>query len=143
MINILAVEQDQHFASVIYYALSDKSSYHLAVVESGYTALEAIGQKRFDLIIISKNLTYMSGYKTAAKIREIIGFGVSPFVMTASEFSREDVEQLLPMGVFDFWEMPVSPQRIRLAADMVGKYWRSERDNLNSYREFLDRNGKK
>lgn len=140
MINILAVEQDQQLASVIYYALSDKSRYHLAVVGTGYTALEAIEQKRFDLIIVSKNLSYMNGYKTAVKIRERLGFEASPFVMTAPEFSREEVEEFLPLGVFDFWEMPVSPQRIRLAADMVGRYWKSGRDNLVSYGEFLDRN---
>lgn len=140
MINILAVEQDQQMASVIYYALSDKSLYHLAVVESGYIAMEAIEQKRFDLIIVARDLTYMNGFKTAAKIRTRLGFEVSPFVITAPEFTREDVEGLLPSGVFDFWEMPVSPQRIRLTADMVGRYWKSGRDNLGSYREFLDRN---
>ncbi len=140
MINILAVEQDQQLASVIYYALSDKSCYHLAVVGSGYTALEAIEKKKFDLIIIARDISYMNGFKTATKIRERIGFEVSPFVITAPEFSQEDVEEFLPLGVFDFWEMPVSPQRIRLAADMVGKYWKSGKDNLASYREFLDRN---
>ena len=142
MINILAVEQNQQYASVIYHALSDKSRYHLAVVESGYTALEAIEQKRFDLIIIAKNLSYMDGYKTGTKIRERLGFEVSPFVIAANEFSRDEVEEFLSLGVFDFWEMPVSPQRIRLAADMVGEYWRSGKDNLASYREFLDRNSK-
>lgn len=142
MINILAVEHDRQIASVIYRALSDKSLYHLAVVESGYTAMEAIEQKRFDLIIIDRDLSYMNGFKTAAKIRARLGFEVSPFVITAPEFRREDIEELLPSGVFDFWEMPVSPQRIRLTADMVGRYWRSERDNLGSYREFLDRNGR-
>ena len=57
MINILAVENDQQTASMIYSALSQREKYHLAVVESGYTALEAIIQKKFGVIIIDRDLS--------------------------------------------------------------------------------------
>lgn len=143
MINILAAENDRQTASLIYSTLSDKEKYHLAVVESGYTALEAIAQKRFDIIIIDRDLSYMNGAKTAQKIRERLGAELSPFVITAPEFSRDDVEEFIPFGVFDFWEMPVSIQRIRLTVDTVAKGWKGQRDNLLNYREFLERNGKK
>ena len=142
MINILAVENDQQTASMIYSALSQREKYHLAVVESGYTALEAIIQKKFGVIIIDRDLSYMNGVKTAGKIRERLGSENPPFVITAPFFTRDDVEEFLPFGVFDFWERPVSIQRIRLTVDMIAKSWRSKRDNLVTYREFLDRNGK-
>ncbi len=142
MINILAVENDQQTASMIYSALSQREKYHLAVVESGYTALEAIAQKQFNIIIIDRDLSYMNGAKTAEKIRERLGDENPPFVITAPFFTRDDVEEFLPFGVFDFWERPVSIQRIRLTVDMIAKSWRSKRDNLVNYREFLDRNGK-
>lgn len=142
MTNILAVENDQQTASMIYSALSQREKYHLAIVESGYTALEAITQKQFDLIIIDRDLSYMNGVKTAGKIREKLGGDKPPFVITAPFFTRDDVEELLPFGVFDFWERPVSIQRIRLTVDMIAKSWKSQRDNLVNYREFLDRNGK-
>ena len=142
MINILAAENDRQTASLIYSALSEREKYHLAIVESGYTALEAIEQKRFDIIIIDRDLSYMNGAKTAKKIRERLGFEFSPFVITAPFFTRDDVEEFLPFGIFDFWERPVGIQRIRLTVDTVARGWRSSKDNLVNYREFLDRNGK-
>lgn len=138
MINILAVEHDPKMASLIYYALSDKSLYHLAIVESGYTAMEAIGQKQFDVIIINRDLSYMNGYKTALKLRTVLGKETSPFVITASDFTQREIEEFIPLGVFDFWEMPVSVQRIKLTVDMA-KDWQNDGDNLKSYREFADR----
>lgn len=143
MINILAVENDRQTASLIYSALSQREKYHLAIVESGYTALEAIGQKQFDVIIIDRDLSYMNGAKTALTIRERINDDYPPFVITAPFFTKDDVEEFLPSGVFDFWERPVSIQRIRLTVDMIARGWKSQRDNLVSYREFLERNGKK
>lgn len=142
MINILAVENDRQTASLIYSALSDKEKYHLAVVESGYRALEAVELKRFNIIIIDRDLSYMNGAKTAKKIREKLGFEFSPFVVTAPFFTRDDVEEFLHLGIFDFWERPVSIQRIRLTVDTVAKGWKGSKDNLANYREFLDRNGK-
>ncbi|MCM1298569.1 MAG: response regulator, partial [[Eubacterium] siraeum] len=106
MINILAVENNRKISTQIYAALSDKSRYHLAVVESGYTALEAIGQKRFHLIIIGRDLAYMSGLKTAQKIRSILGDETPPFVICAAQFSREEIEDFLPTGIFDVLESP-------------------------------------
>lgn len=143
MINILAVENDRQTASLIYSALSDREKYHLAIVESGYTALEAVQLKRFDIIIIDRDLSYMNGAKTAKKIREKLGFELSPFVITAPLFTRDDVEEFLPFGIFDFWERPVGIQRIRLTVDTVAKGWKGPNDNLVNYREFLERNGKK
>ncbi len=139
MINILAVENNRKAASQIYAALSDKSRYHLAVVESGYTALEAIGQKNFHLIIIDRDLAYMNGLKTAQKIRSILGNETTPFVISAPKLTREEIEYFLPTGVFDFWEAPLSISRIRLTADMAEK-WRSRNDNILSYAEYLERN---
>ncbi len=142
MINILAVENDQKTASLIYSALSIKERYHLAVVESGYTALEAVSLKQFNVIIIDRDLSYMNGIKTAQKLRERIGSLGAPIVITAPFFTEDDINEFLPLGIFDFWERPVSIQRIRLTVDMAAKEWKGPRDNLSNYKEFLLRNGK-
>lgn len=141
MINILAVENNSQTASRIYSALSDRSRYHLAVVESGYTALEAIGLKNFDLIIIDRDLTFLSGYKTAVGLRKRLGIKMSPFVIVGSNLTKEEIEEFIPTGVFDFWHPAVSAQRIRLTADTVAEGWRSEKDNLKNYEEYLRRKG--
>ena len=138
MINILAVENDRFNASQIYATLSDKSRYHLAICESGYTALEAIEQKRFDLIIINRDLPYLNGLKTAQHIRRKLGMSVSPFVIVAPSFDKEEINDFISTGVFDFWEGPLRPQRIKLAADSA-PLWQGEEDNLRSYKEYLDR----
>ena len=139
MINILAVEKDGRNASLIYSVLSDKSRYHLAICESGYTALEAVGQKRFDMIIIARDLPYLSGLKTAHNIRRRIGMDVSPFIITAPSFTRDEVDEFISTGVFDFWEGPLRPQRVKLAADN-SPMWQGVQDNLQSYKEYMDRN---
>ena len=140
MINILAVENDSMNASQIYSALSDRRRYHLAICESGYTALEAVGQKTFDLIIIARDLPYLSGLKTARTIRKRIGMDVSPFIITAPSFEREEINEFIPTGVFDFWEQPLRTPRIKLAADSAPK-WQGTADNLQNFKEYLQRNG--
>lgn len=139
MVNILAVENDSRNASLIYSVLSDRSRYHLAICESGYTALEAVEQKKFDLIIISRDLPYINGLKTAQTIRRRIGMNISPFVITAPRFSRDEVEDFIATGVFDFWEYPLSTQRIKLTADSVTQ-WEGTNDNLLNYKEYVQRN---
>lgn len=139
MINILAVEHDGKNASLIYSTLSDRSRYHLAICDTGYTALEAVEQKKFDMIIIARDLPYLSGLKTARTIRRRIGMNRSPFIITAPSFNREEVDEFIQTGVFDFWEYPLSAQRIRLAAESM-KQWEGIQDNLQNYGEYAVRN---
>ena len=139
MINILAVENDSKNASQIYSTLSDRSRYHLAICESGYTALEAVGEKKFDMIIIARDLPYINGLKTARTIRRRIGMDISPFIITAPSFTRDEIEEFVQTGVFDFWEYPLSVQRIRLAAESISQ-WQGTQDNLQNYKEYALRN---
>ncbi len=142
MINILAVENNQKIASLIYSALSDRNRYHLAVVESGYTAIEAIGLKKFDLIIIDRDLSFFSGIKTAQSLRKRLSFNISPFVVTSgSRLTETEAEEFIKTGVFDFWEPPLNIQRVRLTADSVAESWNSPKDNLKNYTEYFDRLG--
>lgn len=142
MINILAVENDQKKASVIYSALSDRSRYHLAIVDSGYTAIEAIGQKKFDLIIIERDLSFMNGLKTARSLRKRLPGFLPPFVVISGELEEEEAEAFISTGVFDFWTSPLSIQRIRLTIESVAAEWRSANDNIKNYGEYLDRLGR-
>lgn len=142
MINILAVENDQKKASVIYSALSDRSRYHLAIVDSGYTAIEAIGQKKFDLIIIERDLSFMNGLKTARSLRKRLPGFLPPFVVIGGELEEEEAEAFISTGVFDFWTSPLSIQRIRLTIESVAAEWRSPNDNIKNYGEYLDRLGR-
>lgn len=142
MINILAVENDRKKSSVIYSALSDKSRYHLAIVDSGYTAIEAVGLKKFDLIIIERDLSFLSGLKTARSLRKRLSDNISPFVIVGDEFEEQEVEEFISTGVFDFWQSPLSIQRIRLTVESVANGWRSSMDNLKNYGEYLERLGR-
>lgn len=142
MINILAVENDRKKSSVIYSALSDKSRYHLAIVDSGYTAIEAVGLKKFDLIIIERDLSFLSGLKTARSLRKRLSDDISPFVIIGNEFEAQEVEEFISTGVFDFWQPPISIQRIRLTVESVANGWRSPMDNLKNYGEYLERLGR-
>lgn len=142
MINILAVENNQKKSSVIYSALSDKSRYHLAIVDSGYTAIEAVGLKKFDLIIIERDLSFLSGLKTAQSLRKRLSDNISPFVIIGEKLEEQEVEDFISTGVFDFWQPPLSIQRIRLTVESVANGWRSPVDNLKNYREYLERLGR-
>lgn len=141
MINILAVENNQQKSSVIYSALSDKSRYHLAIVDSGYTAIEAVGLKKFDLIIIERDLSFLSGLKTARSLRKRLSDDISPFVIIGEKLEQQEAEEFISTGVFDFWEPPLSIQRIRLTAESVAGGWKSPKDNIKNYGEYLERLG--
>ena len=51
----------------------------------------------------------------------------------------EEVDEFIKTGVFDFWEPPLNIQRIKLTVDSIAEGWRSPKDNLKNYSEYLDR----
>lgn len=79
--------------------------------------------------------------KTAVNLRKKLGYDVSPFVVTCNNLTDEEAEEFIRTGVFDFWETPISVQRIRLTVDCVAEGWRSDKDNLKSYKEYSERVG--
>ena len=140
MYNILLAECYPQLAESFRSALADRSRYNLVVVDSGYTALEAVDLKRFDLIIIENDLPYLSGLKTARNLRKKLTFDISPFVIVVPSLEREAVEDYFGCGVADFLTIPLRALKIQSVVERILTTWKSDKDNLRNYDHMLKNN---
>ena len=135
MYNILLAECYPQLAESFRSALADRSRYNLVVVDSGYTALEAVDLKRFDLIIIENDLPYLSGLKTARNLRKKL-----TFVIVVPSLERETVEDYFGCGVADFLTIPLRALKIQSVVERILTTWKSDKDNLRNYDHMLKNN---
>ena len=133
MYNILVVECYDYLADTFRAALSNNENYNVVVVESGYTALEAVDLKRFHLIIIENDLPYLSGVKTARNLRKKLTYDISPFIVVTPSLSRETVEDYFGSGVADFLTVPLRVPTIQNVVKNVLDTWKSDADNIKSF----------
>ena len=136
MYNILAVECYMNVSDIINQALSDATQYNVVIVDSGYTALEAIKLKRFDMAFIENDLPYLSGLKTARALRRYIGFERTPFVILVPELDEALISEYAGSGVADFIEIPLKSSRIKTSAEAILKNWKTPNDNIKNYIDF-------
>lgn len=133
MYNILVVECYDYLADTFRNALSNNEDYNVVIVESGYTALEAVDLKRFHLIIIENDLPYLSGVKTARNLRRKLSYDVSPFVVVTPSLNRETVEDYFSSGIADFLTVPLRIATIQNVVKKVLTTWKSAADNIKSF----------
>lgn len=137
MYNILLVESYDYLAENFRAALSNRELYNLVVVESGYTALEAVDLKHFDLIIIENDLPYLSGVKTARNLRKKLSYESTPFIAVVPSTNREMVEDYFGSGVADFLTIPLHTLAIQKTVENVLTKWKGPVNNLKNYEQMM------
>lgn len=114
---ILIVDDDPNVRRIVSLALSDDSPYEVQSVSSGEAALLHISRNPVDLLFTDIRMPGMSGLELVARVREldpktaVIVFTVSPEDLTPERAAELKIDCLL--------EKPVSPERMRLAVDLL------------------------
>ena len=85
--------------------------FSVELAANGQLAVEAVGQQRFDAILMDCQMPVMDGFAATARIRELSNGDVPIIAMTASAMSG-DRERCLDSGMNDYLPKPV--QRIDL-----------------------------
>jgi CheY-like chemotaxis protein len=114
---ILIVDDDPNIRRLVSLALSDDSPYDVHSVSSGEAALLHISRNPVDLLFTDIRMPGMSGLELVSRVREldpktaVIVFTVSPEDLTPERAAELKIDCLL--------EKPVSPERMRLAVDLL------------------------
>jgi DNA-binding response OmpR family regulator len=103
MSRILIVEDESHLAQGLLFNL-EAEGHEASVVETGESALESLGQRDFDLIVLDVMLPGVSGFEVAKDLR---GRGnYVPILMLTARSRAEDVLEGLEAGADDYLPKP-------------------------------------
>jgi DNA-binding NarL/FixJ family response regulator/predicted regulator of Ras-like GTPase activity (Roadblock/LC7/MglB family) len=114
---ILVVDDDVNVRRIVTLALSDDSPYEVHSVSSAEAALLHIARHPVDLLFTDIRMPGMNGLDLVQRVREldpktaVIVFTVSPQDLTPERAAQLKIDCLL--------EKPVSPDRMRLAVDLL------------------------
>lgn len=114
---ILVVDDDPHIRRIVSLALSDDSPYEVHAVASAEAAMLHIARQPVDLLFTDIRMPGMDGLELVQRVREldpttaVIVFTVSPQDLTHERAAQLKIDCLL--------EKPVSPDRMRLAVDLL------------------------
>lgn len=114
---ILIVDDDPNIRRLVSMTLTDDSPYLVHSVSSAEAALLHIARQPVDLLFTDIRMPGMSGLDLVQRVREldpktaIIVFTVSPEDLTPARAAQLKIDCLI--------EKPVSPERMRLAVDLL------------------------
>lgn len=110
-INILAVDDDKEFLTLLYDVLKDEG-YEISVAESMPDAIKKVKDVLFDLIITDKNMPEPKG---ADLINEIKSISPASKIIVLTGFG--DVEsylELMNLGIYDYLNKPVKMSELKI-----------------------------
>lgn len=114
---ILIVDDDPNIRRIVSMALTDDSPYVVNAVSSAEAALLHIARQPVDLLFTDIRMPGMNGLDLVQRVREldpktaVIVFTVSPQDLSPERAAELKIDCLL--------EKPVSPERMRLAVDLL------------------------
>ncbi len=114
MINVLVVEDDPMVAQLHEHYLSQIGGFQLCdVARSGTAALELLGHKKYDLVILDVFMPKMDGLQFLSKVRER-DFDVDVIIVSAAN-DKDKIKQALRLGAVDYIIKPFEFDRFNLA----------------------------
>jgi len=115
---IILLVEDNRINQEVAKALLNRAGFEVDTANNGLEALEAVKEKRYDMIIMDVQMPEMDGLEATRAIREMgkgeyaeqLG-GIPILAMTAATF-EEDRRQAMMAGMNDFVSKPVNPKSL-------------------------------
>jgi DNA-binding response OmpR family regulator len=104
--DVLIVEDDQEYAELTTLYL-EKEGVHVKTAATGETALQAVKEQDYDLILLDINLPGIDGFEVLTQIRRDLDV---PVIIVSAREADEDVVMGLSAGADEFVSKPVSPR---------------------------------
>ncbi|MFZ3047424.1 MAG: response regulator [Desulfatirhabdiaceae bacterium] len=119
--SILLVDDEVAFANNLQKLLS-KRGYDVIVVYNGSDAVNAVGEKEFDVIVLDMKMPEMDGITTLKKIKQNMPH-VEVVILTGHGSVESGIEGM-KLGAFDFL---IKPVRIEDLQEKVSEAYRRKR----------------
>jgi signal transduction histidine kinase/DNA-binding response OmpR family regulator len=94
---------------------------HCDIVDNGKAVLDALGQRRYDLILMDCHMPTMSGYDATAEVRrsERDAGGHIPIIAMTADAMVGTRERALKSGMDDYVSKPINPDALR---QIIGRW---------------------
>ncbi len=108
---------NQRFAS----ALLEKMGYQITVVENGRSAVEAVKEAEFDLILMDVQMPEMDGVEATAMIRKSETHGIPriPIIALTAHAMEGDRKKFLAAGMDGYVSKPINREALEKAIIQV------------------------
>jgi signal transduction histidine kinase/FixJ family two-component response regulator len=117
--HILIVD-DNATNRVVAQALCEMFGCTSETAEDGVEALEAVRERRFDLVLMDIKMPRMDGVQATQAIRALDGpVGDIPIVALTANADPEDAKKYIASGMAAVVEKPIKPERLRMAMNMA------------------------
>jgi two-component system, OmpR family, alkaline phosphatase synthesis response regulator PhoP len=103
---LLVDDNEQNLELLVAYL--EELGCELRTAADGVEALDAIGKKRPDLVVLDVMMPRMSGFQACAKMKKDPGMRDIPVVMVTALNEVSDVERAVESGADDFLTKPVN-----------------------------------
>lgn len=111
-IDILLVD-DNPVKQKIMATMLKKAGLRVDTLSNGFLAVQAVGDKKYDLIFLELQMSIMSGIETAKRIREKEkGRGHHTIIAMTQDFSQDARERCIKAGMNDCIPEPVNPPEL-------------------------------
>ena len=104
MKSVLVVDDNQINIMIASHML--ESAYEVTTATSGEAALEALAQKRFDLVLLDVLMPGMDGFETLEKIKTHDDWKDIPVIFLTADVEDDTVERAQQSGITDIIEKP-------------------------------------
>ncbi|HWQ64921.1 MAG TPA: response regulator, partial [Methanospirillum sp.] len=115
---ILIAEDSRTQADMLCYLLN-QAGYETAVVESGTAALDAVRQRRPDLLLTDIVMPGMDGYELCTTIRSDPAIACVPVILVTQLYDPEDVIRGISCGANNFIIKPYDSTSLIAGIDAV------------------------
>jgi signal transduction histidine kinase/CheY-like chemotaxis protein len=113
--HILIVD-DNATNRVVAQALCEMFGCTSETAEDGVEALEAVQERKFDLVLMDIKMPRMDGVQATQAIRALAGpVGTIPIVALTANADPDDAKKYLACGMAAVVEKPIKPERLRMA----------------------------
>lgn len=117
--HILIVD-DNATNRVVAQALCEMFGCTSETAEDGVEALEAVQERRFDLILMDIKMPRMDGVQATQAIRALAGPARDiPIVALTANADPDDAKKYLTIGMAAVVEKPIKPERLRMAMNLA------------------------
>lgn len=119
MPHILIVD-DNATNRVVAQALCEMFGCTSETAEDGVEALEAVQERRFDLVLMDIKMPRMDGVQATHAIRALTGPARDiPIVALTANADPDDAKKYLTIGMAAVVEKPIKPERLRMAMNLA------------------------
>jgi DNA-binding response OmpR family regulator len=117
---ILIVDDDE-MVLIAVNELLKQEGYEVDPASSGSAAIEKLGQRSYDLIMLDIIMPEMDGFELCKKIRDMESYKETPIVFLSAKNQDKDRVEGIEAGANLFLSKPISPDKLlSIISDTLG-----------------------